>query len=121
MSDSLPSVTTEREWAAFAAIDWADQKHFWRLVPADSQHAEQGELDNTPEAVEVWATALERRFGGRPIAVCLEQKRGALVYMLAKYAHLVLFPVHPTTAARYRETFCTSGAKSDPSYFLAQN
>lgn len=115
MSDSLPSVTTEREWAAFAAIDWADQKHFWRLVPAGSQHAEQGELDNTPEAVEVWATALERRFGGRPIAVCLEQKRGALVYMLAKYAHLVLFPVHPTTAARYRETFCTSGAKSDPS------
>src|SRR5664279_2979154 len=115
MSDSLPSVTTEREWAAFAAIDWADQKHFWRLVPADSQHAEQGEWDNTPEAVEVWATALERRFGGRPIAVCLEQKRRALVYMLAKYAHLVLFPVHPTTAARYRETFCTSGAKSDPS------
>jgi transposase len=115
MSDALPSETTEREWAAFAAIDWADQKHFWRLVPADSQHAEQGELDNTPEAVEVWATALERRFGGRPIAVCLEQKRGALVYMLAKYAHLILFPVHPTTAARYRETFCSSGAKSDPS------
>ena len=115
MSDSLPPVTTEREWAAFAAIDWADQKHFWRLVPAGSQTGEQGELENTPEAVEIWARALEQRFGGRPIAVCLEQKRGALVYMLAKYAHLVLFPVHPTTAARYRETFCTSGAKADPS------
>jgi transposase len=35
--------------------------------------------------------------------------------MLAKYAHLVLFPVHPKTAAQYRETFCPSGAKSDPS------
>ena len=35
--------------------------------------------------------------------------------MLTKYAHLVLFPVHPTTAARYRETFCPSGAKADPS------
>jgi transposase len=115
MSDSLPTVTTEREWAAFAAIDWADQKHFWRLVPAGSQHAEQGELENTPEAVEVWATTLQQRFGGRPIALCLEQKRGAIVYMLTKYAHLVLFPVHPTTAARYRETFCTSGAKDDPS------
>jgi transposase len=44
----------------------------------------------------------------------LEQARGALIYMLSKYAHLVLFPVHPTTAARYRETFCTSGAKDDP-------
>lgn len=114
MSDSLPSVITEREWAAFAAIDWADQKHFWRLVPAGSQDAEQGDLDNTPEAVEVWAMALQQRFGGRPIALCLEQSRGALVYMLVKYEHLVLFSVHPTTAARYRETFCTSGAKDDP-------
>jgi transposase len=35
--------------------------------------------------------------------------------MLTKYPHLVLFPVHPTTAARYRETFSCSGAKSDPS------
>jgi hypothetical protein len=38
-----------------------------------------------------------------------------LVYMLSKYPHLVLFPVHPTTAARYRETFTPSGAKADPS------
>ncbi len=115
MSDSLPSVNLEPEWAAFAAIDWADQKNFWRLVPAGSQRHEQGELENTPEAVEVWAAALQQRFGGRPIAVCLEQSRGALVYMLTKYPHLVLFPVHPTTAARYRKTFCTSGAKADPS------
>jgi len=71
-------------------------------------------LENTPEAVEVWAASLQQRFDGRPIAVCLEQSRGALIYMLSKYAHLVLFPVHPTTAAHYRETFCTSGAKDDP-------
>ena len=58
---------------------------------------------------------LQQRFGGRPIAVILEQSRGALVYMLTKYPHLVLFPVHPTTAARYREAFAPSGAKSDPS------
>lgn len=115
MSDSLPSINSEPEWAAFAAIDWADQKNFWRLAPAGSQRHEQGELENTPEAVEAWAAALQQRFGGRPIAVCLEQSRGALVYMLTKYPHLVLFPVHPTTAARYRETFCPSGAKADPS------
>jgi transposase len=114
MSEPMPSTKSEPEWAAFAAIDWADQKHFWRLVPADSRQQEQGELENTPEAVEVWAAYLQQRFDGRPIAVCLEQARGALIYMLSKYAHLVLFPVHPTTAARYRETFCTSGAKDDP-------
>lgn len=117
MSDSVLLGNSEREWAAFAAIDWADQKHFWRLVPAGSppSEGELGELENTPEAVEQWAMALERRFGGQPIAVCLEQMRGGLVYMLTKYAHLVLFPVPPTTAARYRQTFCTSGAKDDPS------
>jgi hypothetical protein len=114
MSEPMPSAKSEPEWAAFAAIDWADQKHFWRLVPAGSRQPEQGELENTPEAVEAWAAALQQRFGGRPIAVCLEQARGTLVYMLSKYAHLVLFPVHPTVAARYRETFCTSGAKDDP-------
>jgi len=115
MSESLISAVSEPAWAAFAAIDWADQKNFWRLVPAGSQRYEQGELENTPEAVEAWAADLQQRFGGRPIALCLEQSRGALVYMLTKYPHLVLFPVHPTTAARYRETFCPSGAKSDPS------
>lgn len=115
MSESLPSAPSEPSWAAFAAIDWADQKHFWRLLPAGSQQSEIGELENTPEAVEIWAAGLAQRFGGRPIAVCLEQSRGALVYMLTKYPHLVLFPVHPTTAARYRETFAPSGAKSDPS------
>src|ERR1700681_4720889 len=115
MSDSLPSVNSEPEWAAFAAIDWGDQKNFWRLLPADSQKPEYGELENRPEVVEVWAASLYERFGGRPIAVCLEQSRGGLVYMLAKYPHLVLFPVHPTMAARYRETFCPSGAKDDPS------
>jgi len=114
MSQPMPSAKSEPEWAAFAAIDWADQKHFGRLVPAGSGQREQGELENTPEAVEAWAAALQQRFGGRPIAVCLEQGRGTLVYMLSKYAHLVLFPVHPTVAARYRETFCTSGAKDDP-------
>jgi len=92
----------------------ADQKHFCRLLVAGSQQSEQAELENTPEAVEAWAAALEQRFGGRPIAVCLEQTRGGLVYMLAKYPYLVLFPVHPTMAARYREAFCPSGAKDDP-------
>ena len=112
--ESLPKATSEPEGAAFAAIDWADQKNFWRWTAAGSQQQEQGELENTPEAVAVWAAALPQRFGGRPIAVCWEQSRGAWVYMLAQYAHLVLFPVHPTTAARYGQAFCTSGAKADP-------
>jgi len=110
-NSSLPS---EPEFAAFAAIDWANQKHVWRLVPAGSTTHEQGQLENTPEAVQVWAMSLSARFQGRPIAICLEQSRGPSVYMLCQYPHLVLFPVHSTTAARYRQVFSPSGAKDDP-------
>ncbi len=96
MSNAVAAAPSEPEWAALAAIDWADQKNFWQLLPAGSRKPEAGELDSTPEAVEVWAANLQQRFGGRPIAVILEQTRGPLVYMLTKYPHLVLFPVHPT-------------------------
>src|SRR4051794_5524112 len=115
MSDAWTTAPSEPEWAAFAAIDWADQKNFWRLLPAGSRRSEAGEFENTPEAVDAWAADLQQRFGGGPIAVIVEQSRGALVYMLTKYPQLVLFPVHPSTAAGYRQTFASSGAKSDPS------
>lgn len=116
MLESSPSsASSEPQWAAFAAIDWADKKHYWRLLPTGSERSEVGELENTPEAVERWAATLQERFSSRPIALCLEQSRGPLVYMLTKYPHLVLFPIHSTTAARYRETFAPSKAKSDPS------
>jgi len=60
MSERLTPSASEPEWAAFAAIDWADQKHVWRLVPANSQEFEQGELENTPEAVDAWAATLQQ-------------------------------------------------------------
>jgi len=84
------------------------------LVRAGTEPADQGELETTPEEVDVLATLLQRRFGGRPIVLCVAQKRGALVHILAKDAQQVLFPVHPTTPARYRVTFCPSDAKDDP-------
>ena len=105
----------ETEFAAFVGIDWADEKHAWALQIPGRLEVERGDLDHTPEAVEVWAAQLARRFGGLPIAVALEQSRGSLVFMLSKYAHLVLFPVNPATSAHYRKGFRPSGAKSDPS------
>lgn len=102
------------EFAAFIGIDWADRQHVWALREAGSATAEYGQLDHTPEAVDQWAAKLAQRFEGRPIAVALEQSRGALVFMLSKYAHLVLFPVHPSAIANYRKSFRPSGAKDDP-------
>ena len=104
------------EFAAFVALDWADQKHVWALqVAGQAGRVQHGELENTPEAIEIWASELEQRFGGRPIAVAVEQSRGAVVAVLSKYAHLVLYPIHPNSLAHYRQSFYPSGAKSDPS------
>src|ERR1017187_9208380 len=92
-------------------LDWADQKHFWTMLVAGKKT--RGQLNNTPEAIEVWAAELAHRFDGRPVALALEQSRGAVIAVLSKYAHLVLFPVHSTSLANYRKSFSPSGAKSD--------
>lgn len=117
MSNSHTSVSPEPEpaWAGFVAIDWGDRKHCWKLCPAGQEGAaECGELLHSPEAIDEWAAQLAGRFNHQPIALCLEQSRGALTCLLSKYPFLHLYPVHPATSARYRQTFCPSGAKSDP-------
>jgi transposase len=114
MTGSISSSPAEPDWAAFAAIDWATQRHFWALRPASGGPSQNGVLDNTPEAVELWAMQLHHRFPTGPIAVAVEQKRGAVIYMLSKYDHLVLYPVPPAMSASYRRAFFPSGAKSDP-------
>jgi len=55
-----------------------------------------------------------RRFANRPIAVAVEQVKGALVFMLSKYGFLHLFPVPPTMSAKMREALYPSGSKDDP-------
>ena len=106
--------TPEPVWAAFVALDWASQKHAWILQPADGGKRDEGYVENTPEAIAVWAADLDRRFGGQPVAVALEQKRGSVVNLLLAYAHLVLFPVPASMSSSYRKTFVPSGAKDDP-------
>jgi len=100
-------------YAAWAALDWGSKKHVWALAGAEAKDLEEGEIEATPESIDAWAAGLAERFGGQPVAVALEQSRGALLYTLSKYPHLVLHPVHPTSLARYREAFSPSGAKDD--------
>ena len=104
----------EPQFAAFVGIDWADQKHMWCLQARDSTKRETGELEHKPEAVEAWVGQLCQRFGNRPIAVAVEQSRGALVFMLTKYEPSHLFPVPSTTSARMRKALYPSGSKDDP-------
>jgi len=109
------SYDVEPNWAAFAALDWGAEKHFYCIRAAGEQPCESGELENTPEAIEAWLRKLEKHFGHGPIAVAVEQSRGALVYMLSARPNLVIYTVPPSLSGRYRETFRPSGAKSDAS------
>jgi transposase len=104
----------EPQFGAFVGIDWADRKHVWCLQAAGSTQRESGEVEHKPETVEAWVGELCQRFGHRPIAVAVEQVKGALVFMLSKYACLHLFPVPPTMSASMREALYPSGAKDDP-------
>jgi hypothetical protein len=115
MTTNLASHSGQPEpFAAFIAIDWADQKHAYSLLPAGQSKKESGTLEQKPEVIGPWVAGLRERFGGRPVAVALEQSRGALIHALLNYDFVVIFPIHPTTVARFREAFKFSGAKSDP-------
>lgn len=111
----IPSQLPETAYAAVAALDWANRQHAWAMSTSASSRPQTGWLDNTPEAIDQWAAGLAQAYPGGSIAVVLEQSRGPVTAQLAKYAHLVLCPVHPSSLALYRKTFRPSGAKDDPS------
>jgi len=105
---------TENDYAAFIGIDWADQKHPFSLQVAGQTKKETGALEQKPEVMGPWVAKLRERFGGRPVAVAVEQSRGALIHALQTYDFIVIYPLHPTTVAKFRQAFKSSGAKSDP-------
>jgi transposase len=107
-SDPNPS------YAAFIAIDWADRQHVFSVWAPGQTKKETGTLEQKPEAIGPWVAQLRERFQGRPVAVAMEQSRGALIHALMAYDFLTLYPIHPNTVARFREAFKTSGAKNDP-------
>ena len=62
--------------AAFVGVDWGDQGHAFCILPIDGGPAAHGTLKQEPEAIAAWVAQLRKRFGGRPVALCLEQSRG---------------------------------------------
>ena len=102
------------ECAAFVGVDWGDQEHALCVLTPDGRAIHQGMLKQKPEEIAAWVAQLRARFGQRPVAICLEQSRGALMYALMQYEFLILCPINPAQLAAYRKALYPSGAKNDP-------
>ena len=114
MNATQSTGSTAPAFAALVGIDWADEKHDICLLADGASQPEASVIASTPEAIQDWVQGLQQRVGNRPVAICLEQSRGALIYALMAHAFITLFPINPSQAAKYRETFAPSGAKDDP-------
>lgn len=104
---------TSTSFTAFIGIDWADTKHDVCLQASNSDKREFAVIPHQVDRIEQWAHAMHQRFGGT-IAIAVELAKGPIVYALQKYDFFVLFPINPSTLAKYRETFKPSRAKNDP-------
>jgi transposase len=101
------------EIAAWIGLDWADVNHVYCLQEPGRTAFEIHPLEQNAEAIHQWAVQLEQRFHGRPVALCLEQTRGALIYALLNYPFFQIYPINPHAMAQYRKAFKPSGVKSD--------
>jgi transposase len=101
-------------FAAFIGIDWADAKHDVCMSVPGTDGQEFSVLEHRPAAIQAWAAGLRERFKGAPVAVCIELSQGPIVSALLEHDLFVIFPVNPSTLARYRRAFTPSRAKDDP-------
>ncbi len=102
------------DFSALIGVDWADKKHdVCELIP-DTQKITFSVISCKPEALNDWALSLKKRYPGKQIAVACELKKGPLIYALSRHSHITLFPVDPSTVAKYRKAFTPSGSKNDP-------
>ena len=108
------------DFAALIGIDWADKKHDVCEIPMDTNDIQFSVISSTPQALHDWAQTLKQRYPNQLIAVSCELKKGPLINALSQHEHITLFPINPSTVAKYRKAFSHSGAKNDPSDALLQ-
>ncbi len=116
---SIPT-TLDSPDPLIVGIDWADSKH--DLTIFDGGKSQHFRITSDTEDVAEMIDKLTTIADGRPIAVCLEKGRVRIIYHLMLHENITLYPVDPKQAARYRESFASSGAKDDrrDSYYLAR-
>lgn len=110
----MNSDANEVDYGAFIGLDWGSEKHSVALEAAGSKEIETYTLKQTPEDLHAWLSKLRDRFGGRPVAVAIEQTKGAVIHALLGYDFVHVFRINPKSLADYRKAFSPGGAKDDP-------
>jgi transposase len=110
----MDSDASEVEYAAFIGLDWGSEKHSLALQAAGSKEIEMYTLKQTPEDLHGWFLKLRDKFDGRPVAVAIEQTKGAVIHALLSYSFVHVFRINPLSLASYRKAFSPGGAKDDP-------
>ena len=80
---------TDQELAAYIGLDWGDRQHAVQLQPAAGGPVEALALEQRPHVLHGWVAQLRERFGGRPVGIAIEQRRGAVIHALMQYEFLV--------------------------------
>jgi hypothetical protein len=62
---TITSPVPEPDFAAFLAIDWADELHAFCLCPSGSSQVESGTVRHDPQSLHPWLEELGRRFAGK--------------------------------------------------------
>ena len=101
-------------FSVYIGIDWADSKHDICLQVADNDHRSFDVIEHQVEKIDEWVQSLRQQYE-LPIAVAVELSTGPIISALQKYDCFVIFPINPSTLAKYREAFQPSRAKNDPS------
>jgi len=103
----------DTEYALRIGLDWADEKHDLMVLAAEADGPVHYEIASAPESIDHWLAERRLEHPGGRFAVCLEHTRGAVCYALLKYDFVDLYPVNPSTLAKYRQAFGPSRSKND--------
>lgn len=102
------------DFEALIGIDWADRKHDICEFDQTNNTIGYQVIDANPKTIHDWVNVLKQRYPNGRFAVGCELTKGPLVYALAQHEQIVIFPINPSTVAKYRKAFTHSGAKDDP-------
>jgi transposase len=100
-------------FTAIIGIDWADKKHDICVRALGSSKRHFCKVPHKVDKIDEWAQSMYECHGGH-MAVALELSKGPIVSALQKHDFFVIYPINPTTLAKYRKAFNPSGAKDDP-------